>query len=122
MESERVILDIHHFGVLVTMSSRWVAIYWVSNVEHNRYVIPRERHEEALSLRLFIEVLNVLTIYAMLMRQESHRPMIYLFIIILCSNPRLINYFSYMRSSMRHAALARMAVDLNNGVVQLNNS
>lgn len=47
MESVRVILDIHHLGVLVTMSSRWVAFYWISNVEHDRYIISRERHEEA---------------------------------------------------------------------------
>lgn len=39
-----------------------MAIYWMSSVEHNRYVIPRERHEEALSLRLFVEVLNVWTV------------------------------------------------------------
>lgn len=36
MESVRVSLDIHDFGVLVTMSSRWMAIYWISNVEHDR--------------------------------------------------------------------------------------
>lgn len=50
MESVRVILDIHHIGVLVTMSSRYMAIYWISNVEHDRYVM-------LLSLRLFIPVL-----------------------------------------------------------------
>lgn len=44
MESGRVILDIHHFSVLeltlrgylldVERRARWVAIYWMSNVEH----------------------------------------------------------------------------------------
>lgn len=39
---------------------------------------------------------------------------------ILCSNPELINYFSY-KYQERHTALARIPVDLDNGVVQLNN-
>lgn len=51
MGSVRVILDIHHYGVLVTLGG------YLLDVERGA-----QRHEEALSLRLFVELLNVLTV------------------------------------------------------------
>lgn len=41
-----VILDIHHFGGLVTMKLRRMAVCWISNVDSDRYAIPRDIHEE----------------------------------------------------------------------------
>lgn len=51
MESVCVILDIHHYGILVTLGG------YSLDVERRA-----QRHEEALSLRLFVGVLNVLTV------------------------------------------------------------